>query len=53
VSPSNETIELRVVEPREGGPSVASLSIPQGEMLLHALGFGIAQIKELERRSAE
>ena len=53
VSPSGETIELRIGEPREAGSSVASLSIPQAEMLLHALGFEIAQIKELQRRSAE
>jgi hypothetical protein len=53
VSPSDETIELRIGEPREAGSSVARLSIPQAEMVLHALGFGIAQIKEAQRRSAE
>jgi hypothetical protein len=53
VSPSDETIELRIGEPREAGSSVASLSIPQAEMVLHALGFGIAQIKEQQRHSAE
>jgi hypothetical protein len=53
VSPSDETIELRIGEPREVGSSVASFSVPQAEMLLHALGFAIAQIKELQRRSAE
>ena len=53
VSPSHETIEIRIGEPREAGSSVASLSIPQAEMLLHALGFEIAQVKELQRRAAE
>lgn len=53
VSPSDETIELRIGEPRGADSSVASLSIPQAEMVLHALGFGIAQIKEIQRRSAE
>jgi hypothetical protein len=53
VSPSDETIELRTGEPQEAGSSVAKLSIPQAEMVLHALGFGIAQIRERQRRSAE
>ncbi|HEY7654618.1 MAG TPA: hypothetical protein VIG07_17515 [Methylomirabilota bacterium] len=53
VSPLDETIELRIGEPREAGASVARLSIPQAEMALHALGFGIAQIKEAQRRSVE
>ncbi len=53
VSPSDETIELRIGEPREAGSSVASLSVPQAEMVLHALGFGIAQIKEQQRCAAE
>lgn len=52
VTPSDEAIEMRLGEPRES-PSVATLSIPQAEMLLHALGFGIAQIKERQRRAAE
>ena len=52
VSPSEETIELRIGEPQEGSSSVASLSVPQAEMVLHALGFGIAQIREQQRRSA-
>ena len=53
VNPSDETIELRVGEPGDARSSAASLSPPQAEMLLHALGFGIAQIREQQRRSAE
>ena len=53
VSPSDETIELRIGEPREAGSTVASLSIPQAEMVLHALGLGIAQVEKTQRRAAE
>jgi hypothetical protein len=53
VSPTDELVELRIGEPGEARSSVASLSIAQAEMLLHALGFGIAQIREQQRRSAE
>lgn len=53
VSPMDETIEVRIGEPREAPSSVASLSVPQAEMVLHALGFGIAQIRETQRRAAE
>jgi hypothetical protein len=53
VSPLDETIEVRIGEPREAASSVASLSVPQAEMVLHALGFGIAQIRETQRRAAE
>lgn len=58
VSLSDGTIELRigqlpVGEPREAGSSVVRLSIPQAEMVLHALGFAIAQFEEQQRRAAE
>jgi hypothetical protein len=53
VSPSGDTVELRIGEAREATSSVATLSIAQAEMVLHALGFGIAQIREQHRRTAE
>jgi hypothetical protein len=53
VTPSDQTIELGMGEPRAAGSSVARLSVPQAEMVLHALGLAIAQIKETERRAAE
>ena len=53
VSESDDTLVLRIGEVREEGSTVVSLSIPQAEMLLHALGFGIAQIRERQRGAAE
>jgi hypothetical protein len=53
VSPSEESIELRLGEPGAAGSTAAHLSIPEAEMVLHALGFGIAQIREQQRRAAE
>lgn len=53
VTPSSDTIELWIGEPRAAGASVASLSVPQAEMLLHALGFRIAEIEERQRRETE
>lgn len=52
-SPTGETVELRIGEPGEARSCVANLSIAQAEMLLHALGFGIAQIREQQRLSME
>lgn len=53
VSPSDEIVELGVGDPREAGSSVAKLSISQAEMVLHALGWSVAQIREQQRRLAE
>ena len=53
VSPSEETIELRLGEPGAAGSTAARLSVPEAEMVLHALGFAIAQVREQQRRAAE
>ena len=53
VTPSSENIELGISEPSAGGCRFTTLSGPQAEMVLHALGLGIAQIKEQQRREAE
>ena len=53
VTPSGEDIELRIGEPPDDSCRFTTLSIPQAEMVLHALGLGIAQIKEQKRREAE
>ena len=41
------------VRTRNSRPSAYRLSIPEAEMVLHALGFGIAQVREQQRRAAE
>lgn len=53
VSAAGDAIELRLGEPADPGGSVATLSVPQAEMVLHALGFEIAQIRERQRLAAE
>jgi hypothetical protein len=53
VTALDETIELGVGEAHGGGQRAATLSIPQAEMLIHALGLRIAQIRERQRRAAE
>ena len=53
VNRSEKTIELGFGDPGQAGSSVAKLSIPQAEMVLHALGLEVAQLREQERRSAE
>jgi hypothetical protein len=53
VTTSDETIELAVGEAHAGGQRTATLSLPQAEMVIHALGLRIAQIRERQRRAAE
>ena len=53
VSPLDEGVELRVGGPPEAGSAVARLALPQAEMVLHALGLAIAEIREQQRRAAE
>ena len=54
VAISGETIELGIGEtPATGRRPAATLSIPQAEMVIHALGLRIAQIRERQRRAAE
>jgi hypothetical protein len=48
----DETIELGIGEASAGGRRVATLSVPQAEMVIHALGLRIAQIRERQRRAA-
>lgn len=50
VSPSGESVELGIGEPSGGKCFVTTLSLPQAEMVLHALGLEVAQIKERQRR---
>jgi len=51
VSPSGELVELGIGEP--GGKWLATtLSLPQAEMVLHALGLEVAQIRERQHREA-
>lgn len=52
VSPSGESVELGIGEPSGGKWVVVSLSLPQAETVMHALGLEIAQIKERQRREA-
>ena len=52
VSPSGEYVELGIGEPCGGKGLVTALSLPQAEMVLHALGLEIAQIKERQRRES-
>lgn len=53
VSRSDETIELTIGDGGAAGASAATLSIFQAEMVLHALGLAIAQIREQQRRLVE
>jgi hypothetical protein len=53
VSSGDEGVELRIDGPREAGSAVARLALPQAEMVLHALGLALAQIREQQRRAAE
>ena len=53
VTPSSENIELGIGDAPSGARRVATLSIPQAEMVGHALGLEIAQIKERQRREAD
>ena len=53
VNASNENIELGVGDAAASGQRAATLSIPQAEMVIHALGLRIAQIRERQRRAAE
>jgi hypothetical protein len=50
VSPSGESVELGIGEPSGGKWFVTALSLPQAEMVVHALGLEVAQIKERRRR---
>jgi hypothetical protein len=52
VSPSGEQVELGIGEPSGGKWFATALSLPQAEMVLHALGLEVAQIKERQRREA-
>jgi hypothetical protein len=45
-------VELAIGEPSGGTWLVTALSLPQAEMVLHALGLEVAQIKERQRREA-
>jgi hypothetical protein len=49
VSPAGESVELGIGEPSGGKRLVTALSLPQAEMVLHALGLEVAQIKERQR----
>jgi hypothetical protein len=52
VSPSGEHVELGIGEPSGAKWAVTALSLPQAEMVLHALGLEVAQIRERQRREA-
>lgn len=52
VSPSGDYVELAVGEPAGAKWVVTALSLPQAEMVLHAPGLEVAQIKERQRREA-
>ncbi|HXJ83998.1 MAG TPA: hypothetical protein VMS64_35605 [Candidatus Methylomirabilis sp.] len=53
IATSDENIELRIGDARAGERGVATLSLPQAEMLMHALGLRIGQIRERQRRAVE
>ena len=52
VRSSSEWVELGIGEPSWGKVVVTVLSLPQAEMVLHALGLEVAQIRERQRREA-
>jgi hypothetical protein len=52
VRSSGEWVELGIGEPSGGNGVVTALSLPQAEMVLHALGLEVAQIRERQRREA-
>lgn len=52
VRSSSEWVELGIGEPSGGKVLVTVLSLPQAEMVLHALGLEVAQIRERQRREA-
>ncbi len=52
VAAPGEDVELRIGEPGTSS-CVTTLSVPQAEMVLHALGLAIAQVRERQRREAE
>jgi hypothetical protein len=52
VRPSGEEVELGIGESSGTKGLVTALSLPQAEMVLHALGLEVAQIKERQRREA-
>ncbi|HUM16708.1 MAG TPA: hypothetical protein VL086_13525 [Candidatus Nitrosotalea sp.] len=51
VGPSGDHVELGIGEP-SGQWLATALSLPQAEMVLHALGLEVAQIRERQRREA-
>ena len=53
VNVSDEKIVLGVGDASANDERTATLSIPQAEMLIHALGLRVAQIHERQRRAAE
>ncbi len=55
VTVAGENIELALGEEasRTGSRRVVTMSLPQAEMLMHALGLVIAQIHERQRCQAE
>jgi hypothetical protein len=52
VGQSGDHVELGIGEPSGSQRLATVLSLPQAEMVLHALGLEIAQIKERHRREA-
>jgi len=50
VSASGQSVELGIGEPSGGTWVVTALSLPQAEMVLHALGLEVAQIRDRQRR---
>ena len=52
VGPSGDYVELGIGEPSGGQWLATALSLPQAEMVLHALGLEVAQIRERQRREA-
>lgn len=53
VEPGDGDVEIAIGEPSDGARRSARLSVPQAEMLQHALGFAIAGIRERQRLRAE
>jgi hypothetical protein len=53
VTSSNGTIALGIGKESDGSRRVATLSVPQAEIVAHALGLEVGRIRELERRQAE
>lgn len=53
VAPAGQEVQLGIGEPSDAAARSTTLSLPQAEMLLHALGWAVAEVRERQRVQAE